>query len=59
MLVCGSRHPQSARQMDELQRMGIHLLGFDPEKRAFEGANELKEQSPLAGSNSPEQWASH
>jgi uncharacterized protein YgbK (DUF1537 family) len=34
--------------MDELQRMGIHLVEFDPERRAFEGANELKEQSRLA-----------
>ncbi len=47
LLVCGSRHPQSARQMDEVERKGIRALGFDAARRAFDGTLPPQEHSPL------------
>jgi uncharacterized protein YgbK (DUF1537 family) len=47
VLACGSRHPQSSRQMEQAQRGGWRVLGFDPSLRRFDAAIETDWQGPL------------
>jgi len=47
ILACGSRHPQSAPQMEQAQRGGNRLLGFDPARRRFDKPTEGERQWPL------------
>ena len=47
ILVCGSRHPQSMRQVEHAQRAGIRVLGFDPSLQRFDAAMEFEGKGPL------------
>jgi uncharacterized protein YgbK (DUF1537 family) len=47
ILACGSRHPQSSRQMELVQRQGNRVLGFEPSQRRFDKPVEGKAQWPL------------
>jgi uncharacterized protein YgbK (DUF1537 family) len=47
ILVCGSRHPQSTRQVEHAQRAGIPVLGYDPSLRRFGAAMEFEGKGPL------------
>ena len=47
ILACGSRHPQSSRQMEMAQGRGNRLLGFEPTHRRFDKPLERKAQWPL------------
>jgi uncharacterized protein YgbK (DUF1537 family) len=47
ILACGSRHPQSLRQMEQAQRGGNRLLGFEPAQRRFDRPIERNGQWPL------------
>jgi uncharacterized protein YgbK (DUF1537 family) len=46
ILVCGSRHAQSARQIELAQRGGVRVLEFDPVLRRFDTAIEHDGKRP-------------
>ena len=41
LLVCGSRHPLSAAQIERARNENIRILDFDPDLRRFDEANSL------------------
>lgn len=41
MMVCGSHHPQSVRQVERARGNGIRILSFDPSLMGFDVAREL------------------
>lgn len=47
ILACGSRHPLSSKQVEQAQRGGIRILGFDPAQRRFDAAIERDWSGPL------------
>jgi uncharacterized protein YgbK (DUF1537 family) len=47
VLACGSRHPQSSRQMEHAQRQVNRVLGFEPSQRRFDQPVEAQAQWPL------------
>jgi len=47
MIVCGSRHPHSSRQVEYPQGEGIRLLSFDPAHGRFDSAIETEWTGPL------------